>query len=346
MKTTTNVSATMVCWHLLFDEIQWISRYNTKHSSSTKKHTLAVTPMVMSELGRGSFARVFQCQQMHTPGGEQYAIKIVRNLEQYRATENELAILEHITAKDVNDTSCCIHVIDSGEYYGHPIFVFPLLRKSLRSCMHIPRTHQQIIHLIWQMCRAVAFIHSLGIIHTDIKPDNIMLVTDEMKSDSPTNSQRKSSEIKLIDFGAAVVHKEHVTYRHPITTKQYKAPEVILGRAWSFAVDIWSVGCILVELMHRNILFQPQSDAHHLHQILQCVGLPPNHLLGAVWDKVGPFGIGNVNLNCKKLSAYFADGNVRSECALLHDLCTRMLRWNPNERITAQSALRHPVFRR
>lgn len=87
-----------------------------------------------------------------------------------------------------------------------------------------------VIDIMHQICRGVSYIHSLGIISTDLKPENIVLVNDKMdtsKVNSHLYSSPISTQIKLIDFGSAVVDKGHFKHSHLIQTRHYRAPEVI-----------------------------------------------------------------------------------------------------------------------
>eukprot|EP01083_Nonionella_stella_P169443 574589_1 len=284
---------------------------------------------IISALDSGTYSRVFECRRMDNNCA--CAMKLIQ-----MTAMHEIDILKRIKANDLDDTSCCIHIADAGFYFRHPMFVFPLLSNSLRSSItpHHPFSHSQITHLMWQMCRAVAFIHSLGIINTDLKPDNIMFVGDE-----------SDLKIKIIDFGAAVFDK--ASYSHMIQTREYRAPEVILAKKWSFEVDIWSLGCILTELVCGKLLFPSHSNANHLHQIIECIGTPPSHLCDVI-EKDVDFGITDPNLNSNcGLRSYFGltnhqESNTYDE---LYDLCTQMLRWDAKERITATKALQHPVFK-
>eukprot|EP01083_Nonionella_stella_P094097 263938_1 len=297
---------------------------------------------MMSDIGHGTYSRVFQCKRMDD--NKEYAIKVIRNLETYRmAAMHEIDILKHIKVNDVDDTSCCIHILDAGLYHGHPMFVFPLLSNSLRSSItpHNPFTHQQIIKLMWQMCHAIDFIHSLRIINTDLKPNNIMFVNED--------SEWTDLKIKIIDFGAAVCDKrKDQKHHHMIQTREYRAPEVICGLEWSFEVDMWSLGCILGELVCCKLLFPSHSNANHLHQIIECIGTPPTHLCGVIEDDVD---FDNLNSKSNNLRSHFGLTNnqeSRSEQysnSNLYDLCTRMLCWDAKKRITAKQALQHPVFR-
>eukprot|EP01083_Nonionella_stella_P262271 891992_1 len=194
-------------------------------SGSVLRSTNHIKYSMISELGHGTYSRVFECRRIDEH--RTYAIKLVRNIEKYQsAAMREIDILKRIKANDANDTSCCIHIVDAGFYFGHPMFVFPLLSNSLRSSItpHNPFSHSQITNLMWQMCRAVAFIHSLGIINTDLKPDNIMFVSDE--------SEWTDLKIKIIDFGAAVMCDKERKHHHMIQTREYRATEVILAKKW------------------------------------------------------------------------------------------------------------------
>lgn len=121
-------------------------------------------------------------------------------------------------------------------------------------------------------------LHDLGLIHTDIKLDNILLVNDQFKTFPfkgriPTNTHKKKespaytdvlldSEIRMIDFGCAVFNDGH----HPpvVSPRWYRAPEVILNLGWSYPIDIWCIGCILAELFTGSALFPVCDELEHL----------------------------------------------------------------------------------
>lgn len=121
-------------------------------------------------------------------------------------------------------------------------------------------------------------LHDIHIIHTDLKPENIMLnsldsqifnYNEEIPSSDTTITRRVETqrrvlldtEIRLIDFGSATFENEH--HSHTVTTRHYRAPEIVMGLDWSHPCDIWSIGCILVELLTGFPLFptvDPDSD--------------------------------------------------------------------------------------
>lgn len=98
--------------------------------------------------------------------------------------------------------------------------------------------------------RAPAVLHGLRLVHTDLKPENILLVSSEYdKEPSELGAKRvpRCRKIRLIDFGSATFENQY--HSAVVSTRHYRAPEVILGLSWNYPCDIWSVGCILIELL-------------------------------------------------------------------------------------------------
>ncbi|GMP50689.1 hypothetical protein CsSME_00017207 [Camellia sinensis var. sinensis] len=137
---------------------------------------------------------------------------------------------------------------------------------------------------------AFAVMHDLHLIHTDLKPENILLVSSEYvkvpdykllsrstKDGSFFNNLPKSSAIKLIDFGSTTF--EHQDHTYVVSTRHYRAPEVILGLGWNYPCDLWSVGCILVELCSGEALFQTHENLEHLAMMERVLGPLPQHMI-------------------------------------------------------------------
>jgi dual-specificity kinase len=121
-------------------------------------------------------------------------------------------------------------------------------------------------------------LHDLNLIHTDLKPENILLVDNSYQTftynrtipSSTTTTNRTSRhrkvllnpEIRLIDFGSATFDDEY--HSSVVSTRHYRAPEIILNLGWSFPCDLWSIGCILVEFYTGDALFQTHDNLEHL----------------------------------------------------------------------------------
>jgi dual-specificity kinase len=143
----------------------------------------------------------------------------------------------------------------------------------------------------------LAVLHDLNLIHTDLKPENILLCDSgyqaftysrRIPSSSTTvnrqAAQRKvllDTEIRLIDFGSATFQDEY--HSSVVSTRHYRAPEIILGLGWSFPCDIWSIGCILVEFFTGDALFQTHDNLEHLAMMeAVCNKRIDNHLIQQV----------------------------------------------------------------
>ena len=135
--------------------------------------------------------------------------------------------------------------------------------------------------LVWDLECLLTFhsvLHDLNLIHTDLKPENVLLVKSGYQTftygrwipSSSTSSQRRAAhrkvlldtEIRLIDFGSATFDDEY--HSSVVSTRHYRAPEIILNLGWRYPCDIWSIGCILVEFFTGDALFQTHDNLEHL----------------------------------------------------------------------------------
>ena len=146
----------------------------------------------------------------------------------------------------------------------------------LKSNHFLPFPLKHIQEIGQQLLKSVQFLHNLHIIHTDLKPENILLMSsasDEIDHDHPRAKKRKilrSREVRLIDFGSATFQDEH--HSSVVSTRHYRAPEIIFGSGWSYPCDIWSIGCILVEFFTGDALFQTHDNLEHLAMMETVLG--------------------------------------------------------------------------
>ncbi|SCU92655.1 LAME_0F00914g1_1 [Lachancea meyersii CBS 8951] len=226
------------------------------------------------------------------------AIKIIRAVDRYReAAKTELRVLKAILNNDPSGQYQCLLLRECFDYKNHICLVTDLFGKSIydfmcnNGCPRFPGSHVQAISK--QLIRSVCFLHDLGIIHTDLKPENVLLCDEfyvgkplsqhQLSNLSPRrksacNGERKfltNPEVKLIDFGSAVFYNEF----HPavISTRHYRAPEIVLGLGWSFPCDIWSIGCVLVELVTGESLYPIHENLEHMAMMQRFNGIafPP-----------------------------------------------------------------------
>ncbi|GAA5842234.1 hypothetical protein JCM11251_006754 [Rhodosporidiobolus azoricus] len=178
---------------------------------------------------------------------------------------------------------------------------------------------------IYQVLRALAYLHARGICHRDIKPHNIMI--DE-----------QTGRCVLIDFGSAKVLKPNEPNVSYTCSRYYRAPELIFGSTqYSNSIDLWSTGCILGELLHGSVFFPGQSGIDQLVEIIKVLGTPTR-------DEVRSMNPSYVEHHFPQIKA------VKLEKLLLHSsapalsLLSSFLTFNPSSRPSAVEALTHPFF--
>ncbi|KAG9305441.1 hypothetical protein G9A89_021159 [Geosiphon pyriformis] len=315
-------------------------------------------------LGQGTFGKVVQCWDR--ANNRHVAIKIIRAVQKYRdASKIEIRVLECIKQKDPENLNRCIHLRDCFDFRNHICMVFDLLGSSLFDFLKAndfnPFPLNQIQHIAKQLLSSVDFLHNLGLVHTDLKPENILLDTDHYRS-IPSKGRKDirelyNSDIRLIDFGSATFDDEY--HSSVVSTRHYRAPEVILGLGWSYPCDLWSIGCILVELFTGEALFQTHENLEHLAMMEQVLGKIPERLIlragrhpQAKYFKNGKLNYPNPDTN-RQSKKYVRELHSLKDiikphlCAFnkqFYDLVLRLLDYEPTARLTTRQALRHPFF--
>ncbi|CAL5416554.1 unnamed protein product [Camellia sinensis] len=302
-----------------------------------------------------TFGQVLEC--LDNERKEIVAIKIVRSINKYReAAMIEIDVLQKLSRHDIGGTR-----------YG-----FNGLNRYLRSldqaytifCAKTAIVHFQLI--LFGSLANNFFMHDLRLIHTDLKPENILLVSSEYVNVPDykianiltiCNNLPKLSVIKLIDFGSTTF--EHEDHTYVVSTRQYRAPEVILGLGWNYPCDLWSVGCILVELCSGETLFEAHENLEHLAMTERVLGPLPHHMiisadLGAEkyfkrsarldWPE-GASSKESMRAVWKlpRLQNLIME-HVDHSAGDMIDLWQGLLRYDPAERLTARETLRHPFF--
>ncbi|XP_073816845.1 CDC like kinase darkener of apricot isoform X21 [Musca autumnalis] len=313
---------------------------------------------IMATLGEGTFGRVVKVKDME----RDYcmALKIIKNVEKYReAAKLEINALEKIAQKDPNCEHLCVKMIDWFDYHGHMCIAFEMLGLSvfdfLRENNYEPYPLEQVRHMAYQLCYSVKFLHDTRLTHTDLKPENILFVDSEYTTHYNHKINRevrrvKNTDVRLIDFGSATFDHEH--HSTIVSTRHYRAPEVILELGWSQPCDVWSIGCILFELYLGITLFQTHDNREHLAMMERILGQIPYRMARKTktkyfyhgkldWDEKSSAGR-YVRDHCKPLFRYQMS-DAEDHCELF-DLIKKMLEYEPSQRVTLGEALRHPFF--
>jgi dual specificity tyrosine-phosphorylation-regulated kinase 2/3/4 len=281
-------------------------------------------------LGCGTFGQVFHCFDYKRK--QNVAVKIIRKKMIYRrAGELENKILHELSKADPNDVNCIVKKLRSFEFRGHLCLVFELLSLNLYD-FHQKNSFkglslQLIRRISVQLFMALKTVHSVGIIHCDLKPENILL-----------KFENKSS-IKVIDFGSACQEGNKV-YDY-VQSRFYRAPEVVLDAGYDHFIDIWSVGCILFELLTGFPLFPAENEQDLFSMIIEVLGPPPSELLEK--GKRKHFYVdsnGRLRKNVKPFSRTISD-MLQDYDENVRDLIDKCIQWRPQDRIDAEQGLSH-----
>ncbi|XP_020591910.1 SRSF protein kinase 1-like [Phalaenopsis equestris] len=371
------------------------------------------------KLGWGNFSTVWlaydtRCEKF-------VALKIQKSAAQFQqAALHEVEILKAIAKGDPSNCKCIVHLLDNFKHSGpngqHLCMVFETLGDSLLRLIRYNRYKGIGLQNVKYVCRSILlgldYLHrEVGLIHTDLKPENVLLVSTidpvkdpirsgftpilvrpegNLKGTSIVNStekrlkeramrararisERRASmgglehglvqkerslegidlKCKIIDFGNACWVDKQMAGE--IQTRQYRAPEVIVGAGYSFPVDMWSFACIAFELATGDVLFSPKvgqvftEDEDHLAQMMELLGKMPKKIAitGSrskdFFDRYGDLKrirrLKHWPIDRLLIDKYMF---VESDACELSDFLTPLLDFTPEKRPTAEQCLQHP----
>lgn len=189
-----------------------------------------------------------------------------------------------------------------------------------------PLTDEHFQYFVYQVLRGLKYVHSAGVLHRDLKPSNLLL--------------NASCDLRIGDFGLARTAADaDASLTEYVVTRWYRAPELLLScDGYDGGIDVWSVGCILAELLGRAPLFPGRDYIDQLKRIVGFLGTPSEDELGFVTaPKARAYVRAMARAEPVDLAARFPDANP-----LARDLLKRMLTFDPRRRISVEQALAHP----
>lgn len=232
--------------------------------------------IIKERIGKGSFGQVVRAIDKET--NRDVAIKIIKSKKPFlMQAKTEIELLSALNLHDQEDQYNIVRLITHFMFRNHQCLVFEMLSLNLYELLKNTQFSGVSLNLIRkfakQILRALSYLAmpKVDVIHCDLKPENILL------------KHPKRSGIKLIDFGSSC-RSEKRMYSY-IQSRFYRSPEVMLGLPYTVAIDMWSLGCILVEMHTGEPLFSGSDQFDQMKKIVKVLGMVPDKMLGKAGEQ-------------------------------------------------------------
>ncbi|KAF3636866.1 Mitogen-activated protein kinase -like protein NTF4 [Capsicum annuum] len=291
--------------------------------------TTKYRPPIMP-IGRGAYGIV--CSVFNAELNEMVAVKKIANaFDNYmdaKRTLREIKLLRHLDHENVIGLRDVIPPPLRREFsdvYIATELMDTDLHQIIRSNQGLSEDHCQ--YFMYQLLRGLKYIHSANVIHRDLKPSNLLL--------------NANCDLKICDFGLARPNLENENMTEYVVTRWYRAPELLLNSSdYTEAIDVWSVGCIFMELMNRKPLFAGKDHVHQIRLLTELLGTPTESDLSFLRNEDAKRYIRQLPQHPRQqLAKVFPHVN-----SLAIELVDKMLTLNPTGRITVEEALAHPYL--
>ena len=284
-------------------------------------------------LGQGSFGTVFEAEDLHnkTICAIKQISKPFNSVLDAKRLLREIRILSKLHHENITN----LFNVTSSSTYSNFNTVYLVIEKmdTDMSCLlqnHVKLSFEHRRYFMYQLLRGLKYIHSAKVVHRDIKPENIFI-----------NSK---NELKIGDFGLSRVIGDPYSpelQNEAILTRCYRAPEVLLNmKNYGPAIDVWSAGCVLGELMTGKPLFNGQSNLNMITLIVDLLGSPTHEDLKQITNQTARKFMDSLPQKNPVPFTKLFDGYDPNEI----DLLSKMLTWNPEKRIAVEEALNHKMF--
>jgi casein kinase II subunit alpha len=280
------------------------------------------------KVGRGKYSEVFDGYAL--PSGKRVIIKALKPIKR-KKIKREIKILQNLSGGP--------HIIQLYDIVREPsskmsALIFEHVNNLEFRSLYPTFTDYDIRFYMFQVLEALDFAHSMGIMHRDVKPHNIMI-------------DHSIKKLKLIDWGLAEFYHPGTEYNVRVASRYFKGPELLVDfRYYDYSLDLWSFGATIASIVfRREPFFHGKSNTDQLVQIARVLGTDDlykylkkyNLTLGPEYEDLGHY-------TRRPWTRFINPNNNHLICDEVLDLIDKVLRYDHQERLTAKEAMMHPYF--
>ncbi|XP_054166912.1 stress-activated protein kinase JNK-like [Oppia nitens] len=287
----------------------------------------------------GSGAQGIVCAAYDAKTGQNVAIKKLsrpfQNVTHAKRAYREFKLMQLVNHKNIIGLLNAFSPQRGLEDFQDVYLVMELMDANLCQVIQMDLDHERMSYLLYQMLCGIKHLHAAGIIHRDLKPSNIVV--------------RSDCTLKILDFGLARTAGTTFMMTPYVVTRYYRAPEVILGMGYHENVDIWSVGCIMGEMIRGAVLFPGTDHIDQWNKIIEQLGTPSQDFMRRLQPTVRNYVENRPRYAGYAFDKLFPDllfpadssEHAKLKASQARDLLSRMLVVDPERRISVDDALSH-----
>ncbi|XP_057693495.1 casein kinase II subunit alpha'-like isoform X1 [Corythoichthys intestinalis] len=284
---------------------------------------------LMRKLGRGKYSEVFEAINVNS--SEKVVVKILKPVK-WKKIKREIKILENLQGG-----TNIIRLVDTvkDQVSRTPALVFESINNTDFKALYKKLTDYDIRYYMYELLKALDYSHSMGIMHRDVKPHNVMI-------------DHQLRKLRLIDWGLAEFYHPDQEYNVRVASRYFKGPELLVDyKMYDYSLDMWSLGCMFASMIFlKEPFFHGQDNYDQLVRIAKVLGtddlfcyLHKYHIqLNTHFKDL----LGQTTRKSWEQFIQTENQHLVSHEAL--DLLDRLLRYDHQQRLTALEAMKHPYF--
>lgn len=283
---------------------------------------------ILGKKGEGTFSEVLKCQ--HIKDGNFFAMK--RMKQRYTSIDqiNNLREIQAMRRLSPHDNIVELKEVLFNKKTGILSLICELMDQNLYELIRGRKSYlpeSDIRSYMFQLCKSIEHLHKNGIFHRDVKPENVLL---------------RAEKVKLGDFGSCRSVFSKQPYTEYISTRWYRAPECVLTDGYyNHKMDIWSIGCVMYEIMTLHPLFPGANEVDQVAKIHDVLGTPSQSTL----DKLRKYKSRSLDFNFPYKRGTGLAKMIPFGSKDCRELLLQLLVYDPDDRISARQAVRHPFFK-